>query len=123
LNKKHRNYTFIKEKVMNSTKFACLALLALTSASAMSAFADNEDSKCAAGACQGDEAITANVKAALKQHSELNTSGELGVQTRNRVVYLSGSVDTGLEKNIAETTAKAVANVDRVVNAISVKKE
>jgi osmotically-inducible protein OsmY len=46
----------------------------------------------------------------------------LDVQTINHVVYLSGEVNAGLEKHIAEAVAQQVPGVIKVVNSIAVSR-
>jgi len=43
----------------------------------------------------------------------------LHVQTLDHVVYLTGQVDTELERSMAESLALNVAGVKRVVNSIN----
>ena len=74
---------------------------------------------CAFAGCPGDSAITADVQASFDQHPFLNL---LHVQTLNGVVYLSGTVSSGLHSRIAESAAHQVKGVSRVVNSISVSK-
>jgi osmotically-inducible protein OsmY len=68
-----------------------------------------------------DEKITASVKARLDQDASLGPPGSIQVQTLNRVVYLNGEVDVGLEKATAASKAKHVPGVTRVVNNIDVQ--
>ncbi|MDR3388699.1 MAG: BON domain-containing protein [Rudaea sp.] len=93
-----------------------LALLIAGSLAACSAY-----QKCGLKGCPGDAEITAQVQALFKQHSELEIPRGLGVQTLDHVVYLTGIVDTGLERSIAESVAMTAPGVTRVVNSISVR--
>lgn len=68
----------------------------------------------------GDANITADIEARLDQMSNLGPPGSIAVQTRDHVVYLNGLVDVGVEKRIAEATAKQVPGVTAVVNNIAV---
>jgi BON domain len=78
--------------------------------------------KCASGACGGDAAITINVQARLDQHPELGAPHSIEVQTIDRVVYLNGSVNDGLERGIAESVALQTPGVLKIVNSIAVQK-
>jgi hypothetical protein len=68
----------------------------------------------------GDAKITSNVKAQLDQHSDLGAPNSIQVQTLDHVVYLNGMVSDGLESETAESVAREVPNVARVVNSVSV---
>src|SRR6202021_1345623 len=74
---------------------------------------------CGFAGCPGDSAITADVQASFDQHPFLNL---LHVKTLNGVVYLSGTVSSGLHSEIAESVAHQVKGVTRVVNSISLSK-
>jgi osmotically-inducible protein OsmY len=78
--------------------------------------------KCSSGACGADAAITTNVRAHLDQHSELGPPRAIEVQTINRVVYLNGLVNDGLDRGIAESVALQTPGVLKVVNSIAVGK-
>jgi osmotically-inducible protein OsmY len=78
--------------------------------------------KCASGACAGDAAITMNVQTLLDQHPELGVPHAIEVQTIDRVVYLNGLVNDGLERRIAESVALRTPGVLKVVNSIAVQK-
>jgi hypothetical protein len=69
-----------------------------------------------------DQKITAAVEARFRQHRELEAPDLIGVQTINRVVYLSGTVSAGLQREYAETVASRAPGVTKVVNSISVTK-
>src|ERR1700681_1512068 len=74
--------------------------------------------KCGFGGCPGDAAITAEVRALFDQHPALEPPNLLHVQTVDHVVYLSGLVDTDLERQMAESVAHEAAGVTKVVNSI-----
>ncbi|MDB6083603.1 MAG: hypothetical protein JWN43_1484 [Gammaproteobacteria bacterium] len=74
--------------------------------------------KCGFGGCPGDAAIAAEVRALLDQHSALRAPNLLDVQSLDHVVYLSGLVDTDLERQMAESVALDAPGVKRVVNSI-----
>jgi osmotically-inducible protein OsmY len=75
--------------------------------------------KCGIPGCPGDATITAGVQAQIEQYPALEAPNSVRVQTLDHVVYLSGQVDTDLERSIAESVAVQVAGVTRVVNSIS----
>jgi osmotically-inducible protein OsmY len=78
--------------------------------------------KCASSACGGDAAITKNVQTLLDQHSELGAPHSIEVQTIDRVVYLNGLVNDGVERGIAESVALQTPGVLKIVNSIAVQK-
>jgi BON domain len=69
-----------------------------------------------------DQKITAGVEAKFRQHPELEAPDLIGVQTINRVVYLSGTVSAGLQREYAESVASRAPGVTKVVNSISITK-
>ncbi len=85
----------------------------------LSACATNQ--KCDTKPCSGDAEITEQVRTSLAQHTAVQSMGNIGVQTIDHVVYLTGLVDTGQERSIAESVAKETPGVTRVVNSISVR--
>jgi osmotically-inducible protein OsmY len=78
--------------------------------------------KCGGGACGTDDAITSNVRSLLDQHTEFGAPRSIEVQTIDRVVYLNGLVNDGLERGIAESIALQAPGVTKVVNSIAVQK-
>ena len=76
--------------------------------------------KCGLAGCPGDAGITASVEDLLRENRAIESWG-IRVQTLDRVVYLYGIVDTGLERNIIESTALEVPGVVRVVNSIGIR--
>jgi osmotically-inducible protein OsmY len=74
--------------------------------------------KCGIGGCPGDAKITAEVQALFEEHPALEPPNLLHVQTLDRVVYLTGLVDTDLERQMAESVALQAAGVAKVVNSI-----
>jgi osmotically-inducible protein OsmY len=66
-----------------------------------------------------DVRIEAEVKARLVAEKDANLT-RLGVQCTDRTVYLSGTVRTPEQAARAETIAKGVSGVQRVVNTVSV---
>ena len=100
---------------------AWIAALLLTGAlSACAQYRSYE--KCAGGGCPGDANITANVQGSFAQHSELEGPDQLYVKTIDHVVYLSGTVETGLHRDIAASVAREVSGVTGVVNEIAIDK-
>ncbi len=93
---------------------ACMLALALALEGCLSS-----SSQCTTAECQADAKITAEVKSRLKEHRELGPPNAVYVQTRGGVVYLSGQVNTDLQRDTAEAVAAAVPGVDRIVNNIS----
>jgi osmotically-inducible protein OsmY len=75
---------------------------------------------CGSQSCTADANITADVQARLNQMPDLGPPGSVRVQTRDRVVYLNGPVDVGLEKRTAEAVALQTPGVVQVVNSIAV---
>ncbi len=67
-----------------------------------------------------DDAIESNFKAELKKHRNLDDQS-ISVDAKNGSVTLSGTVKTSAQKREAEKLAKAVPNVQQVVNEIEVK--
>jgi osmotically-inducible protein OsmY len=77
--------------------------------------------KCTPGVpCTGDAKISEDVRAALATHPELAAPNVVYVQTRNGVVYLTGQVSTGLQRDTAEAAAKATPGVRHVVDNIGI---
>jgi osmotically-inducible protein OsmY len=75
--------------------------------------------KCGFAGCAGDAQITAAVQAQFRRHPVLEPPNLLHVQTVDHVVYLTGQVDTELERSLAESVARDVVGVTRVVNSIN----
>jgi osmotically-inducible protein OsmY len=100
---------------------AWVAALLLTGA--LSACAEYHPyEKCGKGGCTGDANITANVQGLFAQHPELEGPDQLYVKTTDHVVYLSGTVETGLHRDIAASVVREVNGVSSVVNNIAVDK-
>jgi len=75
--------------------------------------------RCGFAGCPGDARITAEVRALVRQHPSLEAPNTVNVQTLDHVVYLSGQVDTEVERSLAESIAHGVAGVRRVVNSMN----
>ena len=100
---------------------AWIAALLLTGA--LSACAGHRSyEKCGNGGCSGDASITANVQGSFAQHPELEGPDQLYVKTIDHVVYLSGTVETGLHRDIAASVARDVSGVASIVNDIAIDK-
>jgi BON domain len=67
-----------------------------------------------------DARIDSEVKARLVAEKNANLT-RLGVVSREAVVYLSGTVTSADEKALAETVAKSVGGVRRVVSTLEVR--
>ena len=98
-------------------------IAALLLAGALSACAEYHSyEKCGRGGCAGDANISANVQQLWAQHPELEGSDQLYVKTIDHVVYLSGTVETGLHRDIAASVAREANGVTSVVNNIAIDK-
>jgi osmotically-inducible protein OsmY len=76
--------------------------------------------QCRLEGCPPDTKITADVQARLNQITDVGSTDSIKVQTLDHVVYPNGLVDAGSEKSTAESVAKQVPGVTRVVNNIAV---
>jgi osmotically-inducible protein OsmY len=74
--------------------------------------------KCGLHGCPGDAAISADVQTLFDQHPVLMPPNLIHVQVLDRVVYLTGIVDTDLERKIAADVALQAPGVTRVVSSI-----
>jgi osmotically-inducible protein OsmY len=97
-----------------------IALVLTGAVSGCASYQGNE--KCRDSGCISDAQITSEVQARFAQQSELRGPDQLYVQTLNHVVYLSGTVETGLHRDIAASIAQEANGVTRVVNDISIDK-
>jgi hypothetical protein len=98
--------------------FAWALILIMTGALSGCAVYDTYE-KCGFHGCPGDAKITADVRSQLNQCSFLEPNA-IRVQTLNHVVFLEGVVASGLEIDTAESIARKVPDVARVVNSIVV---
>lgn len=98
--------------------FAPLLIGALPGCAAFSAY-----SKCGFGGCPGDATITAEVRDLFGQHPVLKPPNLLYVQTVDHVVYLSGIVNSDLERQTAESVARQAPGVAQIVDSIGVSNE
>jgi osmotically-inducible protein OsmY len=76
--------------------------------------------KCGSG-CPGDSQITARVRQSFAQHPDLQVPNDIHVQTLDKVVYLSGIVDTPMIRELAGSLAEQVAGKGHVVNTLSLE--
>jgi hyperosmotically inducible periplasmic protein len=79
----------------------------------------------AVGACATvdpwqDARIESEIKARLVAEKEANLT-RLGVVSRQAVVYLTGDVASAEQKSLAESVARSVGGVRRVVNTLEVR--
>jgi osmotically-inducible protein OsmY len=74
--------------------------------------------KCGFSGCPGDAEITTEVRALLDRYPALEPPNLVQVHTLDHVVYLSGLVDTDLERQMAESVAQEAKGVAKVVNSI-----
>ena len=68
---------------------------------------------------RSDAQITAEMRSQFNQHLDLE-SNAITVQTHDHVVYLYGTVSSGLEIDAAESIARQVPGVARVVSSMAV---
>ena len=68
-----------------------------------------------------DTKITTSVKSHLATNDKLKTLTQISVRTVDKTVYLTGSVPTQKEKDLAGKVARNVEHVKKVVNDIEVK--
>ncbi len=93
---------------------AATVLVLMSALSGCAAF-----SKCGFHGCPGDAQITADVRALIDQHTALKAPNFVHVQTIDHVVYLNGTVDTDVERDLAERVAYEAPGVTEVVNSIT----
>lgn len=70
-----------------------------------------------------DASITTKVKTSLASDVGLTPANQIHVETSNRVVQLSGFVDTPAHKAQAESVARGVKGVDSVENNIIIQSQ
>lgn len=73
-------------------------------------------------AAQEDMRITQDVMQKFSQQADLRPPSLIYVNTRDHVVYLSGTVDSSLIKDNAKDVARQVSGVTNVVSTISTSK-
>jgi osmotically-inducible protein OsmY len=97
----------------NVRAFAAAALIATVSLQGCAAFPQSANPS-------ADKKITADVETRFRQHAQLESPNQLDVQTINGVVYLHGTVSSGLQRKEAEWVANEAPDVAQVVDSISV---
>jgi osmotically-inducible protein OsmY len=74
--------------------------------------------KCGFRGCPGDSQINSEVQTLFGQHPVLMPPNLIQVQVLDHVVYLTGIVDTDLERKIATDVAAQAPGVTQVVSSI-----
>jgi osmotically-inducible protein OsmY len=105
---------------MNLLNMFYSAVLALSLSSGLYGCATS--GRCPPEGCIADATITNNVRDLLDRHPEFGPPGSIEVQTFDRVVYLNGLVDAGLDRHLAESVALRAPGVLKVVNSVVVEK-
>lgn len=108
-------------RLTTSTKLLLTALLMAGLAAPLSACATANGQE-SAPQYVSDASLTAKVKADIIKEQSLS-GFEIGVETLNHTVQLSGFVDTTQQKNQAEAIAEAVPGVQSVQNNILVREK
>jgi osmotically-inducible protein OsmY len=103
---------------VSSLKQVCASALAFTLAGVLCGCAVYGN--CGFAGCPGDAKITAEVRALITQTPALMPPNLIHVETLDHVVYLTGQVNTDLTRSIADSVARAVAGVTRVVDSIGI---
>jgi osmotically-inducible protein OsmY len=102
---------------MQALRLLHMLIVAAVLTGALSACAEYR--KCGFTGCAGDAKIAADVRTLIHQYPALEAPNSVRVQSMDHVVYLYGQVDTELERSMAESVARAVPEVRRVVDSIS----
>ena len=106
-------------RIVERSRLPTLIVVLAATLSGCAAYRDYE--KCGYGGCAGDAQITTEVRAALNQHPVLGPPNQIYVHTLDRVVYLSGQVATDLQRETAESVARATPGASNVVDIIGVE--
>jgi osmotically-inducible protein OsmY len=77
--------------------------------------------KCGFSGCPGDARITAEVTHRFGAYPSLQPPNLIRVQTLDRVVYLTGQVNTDTARGLADSVALQAAGAARVVDGISIE--
>ena len=101
-----------------ATVLAATLVLALPGCTSYQAYR-----KCGWQGCPGDAKITSEVEALLAKHTDLQPPNRVYVQTSDAVVFLTGKVNTELQREAAEAVAKNAPGVRQVVNSIATSYE
>ena len=106
---------------MKSATARCMVGVALAALAGLPGCATYDTyRKCGLHGCAADAPVTAQVRALLAQHPALGPPNRVYVQTLAGVVYLSGQVQTDLQREDVETLAAAAAPGHRIIDSISV---
>ena len=68
-----------------------------------------------------DAKITSSVKTHLATNDRLKTLTQISVKTIDKTVFLTGTVPTQQEKDLAEQVTSKVEHVQKVVNNLEIK--
>ena len=68
-----------------------------------------------------DAKITSSVKTHLATNDRLKTLTQISVKTVDKTVFLTGTVPTQQEKDLAEQVTSKVEHVQKVVNNLEIK--
>lgn len=97
-----------------------LAAMALLSLPLLAGCAHDAQQKCETADCADDAQITATISAQLYADKAIPT-WDITVQTLKHTVYLYGIVDTNVQRDFIESTARETPGVKRVVNSIEIR--
>ncbi len=78
---------------------------------------------CGMNGCPPDEPLTAEITRRLATHPALAPPDQIYVRTADGVVFLSGQVTTDLQREVADSVARGVPGVRRVVDSIALPYE
>ena len=98
-----------------------VAAVALIVVAIQALFGCAHEKESTSGAKREDARITAAVQALINGHPDLGPPNLIQVRARNRIVYLSGFVNTDLAISNAEAVALQAPGVARVVSSIGVE--
>ena len=112
----------LRSKSKNPRRIRALMFTLVLAGALSGCAAYHEYEKCGDTGCPGDAKITAEVKQALARHPDLEGTDTVNVETVNHVVYLTGIVDSGLQREAAESVARKASGATRVVDNISIDK-
>ena len=104
---------------MTRRPIACLLALAPALAGCDMAAAIH---KCGWSGCAGDARISAEVRDMLFARADV-FANDISVQTLDRVVYLSGLVDTGVERAEIVAAVGRVSGVERIVDSLVIRND
>jgi|ERR1700678_208875 osmotically-inducible protein OsmY len=108
---------------MRTTTLLCSCMLAALTAGLCGCAEYRVVEKCGFHGCPGDAQISSQVRALLDQHPALGPPNQIYVRTLDGVVYLSGQVATGLQRDTAAQVARQASGVRRVADLIALPYE